>query len=165
MVEIAKALSMDARVVIMDEPTSSLTLTETGQLLSVIADLRTEGVSIIYISHRLSEIKQIADRVVVLRDGKNAGTLESADIHHDNIVKLMVGRDLEKFYSHGFGGGSTAFAEIRELRPAAYAGTPISFDVRKGEILGIAGLVGAGRLRRQPRRSSASMRRRKERSR
>jgi len=129
----------------MDEPTSSLTLTETGQLLSVIADLRTEGVSIIYISHRLGEIKQIADRVVVLRDGKNAGTLERPDIHHDNIVKLMVGRDIEKFYSHGSGGGSTAFAEIRELRTSRYAGTPISFDVRKGEILGIAGLVGAGR--------------------
>jgi len=145
MVEIAKALSMNARIVIMDEPTSSLTLTETGQLLSVIADLRIEGVSIIYISHRLGEIKQIADRVVVLRDGKNAGTLERPDIHHDNIVKLMVGRDIEKFYSHGSGGGSTAFAEIRELRTSRYAGTPISFDVRKGEILGIAGLVGAGR--------------------
>ncbi len=120
MVEIAKALSMDARIVIMDEPTSSLTLTETGQLLSVIADLRAEGVSIIYISHRLGEIKQIADRVVVLRDGKNAGTLERPDIHHDNIVKLMVGRDIEKFYSHSASGGSSAFAEIKGLRTRRY---------------------------------------------
>ena len=145
MVEIAKALSMDARIVIMDEPTSSLTLTETARLLGVIADLRNEGVSIIYISHRLGEIRQIADRVVVLRDGKNAGTLERDDIRHENIVKLMVGRDIEKFYSHGTEGGSTTFAEIKDLRTSRYSRTPISFDVRKGEILGFAGLVGAGR--------------------
>src|SRR4030095_13715847 len=113
MVEIAKALSMNARIMIMDEPTSSLTLTETGQLLSVIADLRTEGVSIIYISHRLGEIKQIADRVVVLRDGKNAGTLERTEIDHDHIVKLMVGRDIEEFYDHGTSASTTSFAEIR----------------------------------------------------
>lgn len=145
MVEIAKALSMNARLVIMDEPTSSLTLTETGQLLSVIADLRSEGVSIIYISHRLGEIKQIADRVVVLRDGKNAGTLERAEIDHDRIVKLMVGRNIEEFYDHGTGGSTTSFAEIRGLRTKRYPRAPISFDIRKGEILGIAGLVGAGR--------------------
>ena len=144
-VEIAKALSLNARIVIMDEPTSSLTLTETGQLLSVIADLRAEGVSVIYISHRLGEIKQIADRVVVLRDGKNVGTLERSEIEHDRIVKLMVGRDIEKFYVHGTGGASTSFAEIRGLRTRRYPSAPISFDVRKGEILGVAGLVGAGR--------------------
>ena len=145
MVEIAKALSLNVRILIMDEPTSSLTLTETGQLLSVIADLRTEGVSIIYISHRLGEIRQIADRVVVLRDGKNAGTLERSEIDHDRIVKLMVGRDIEEFYDHGKGGSTTSFAEIRGLRTRRYPRAPISFDVRKGEILGIAGLVGAGR--------------------
>jgi len=145
MVEIAKALSLNARLVIMDEPTSSLTLTETGQLLSVIADLRAEGVSIIYISHRLGEIKQIADRVVVLRDGKNAGTLERNEIDHDRIVKLMVGRDIEEFYVHGAAGATSSFAEIRGLRTMRYPRAPISFDVRKGEILGIAGLVGAGR--------------------
>jgi len=145
MVEIAKALSLNARILIMDEPTSSLTLTETGQLLSVIADLRTEGVSIIYISHRLGEIRQIADRVVVLRDGKNAGTLERSEIDHDRIVKLMVGRDIEEFYVHGEGGVTSSFAEIRGLRTRRYPSAPISFDVRKGEILGIAGLVGAGR--------------------
>jgi len=145
MVEIAKALSLNARILIMDEPTSSLTLTETGQLLSVIADLRAEGVSIIYISHRLGEIKQIADRVVVLRDGKNAGTLERSEIDHDRIVKLMVGRDIDEFYVHGAAGATTSFAEIRGLRTRRYPSAPISFDVRKGEILGIAGLVGAGR--------------------
>ncbi len=145
MVEIAKAMSMNARIVIMDEPTSSLTLTETDRLLAVIDDLRKEGVSIIYISHRLGEIKQIADRVVVLRDGKNAGTLARGEIDHENIVKLMVGRDLEKFYSHGTERSSTTFAEIKDLRTRRYPRTPISFDVRKGEILGFAGLVGAGR--------------------
>ena len=145
MVEIAKALSLNARIVIMDEPTSSLTLTETGQLLSVIADLRAEGVSIIYISHRLGEIKQIADRVVVLRDGKNAGTLERDEIDHDRIVKLMVGRAIEEFYDHSTGAATSSFAEIRGLRTKRYPRAPISFDVRKGEILGIAGLVGAGR--------------------
>ncbi|PYS98233.1 MAG: D-xylose ABC transporter ATP-binding protein [Acidobacteria bacterium] len=145
MVEIAKALSLNARIVIMDEPTSSLTLTETGQLLSVIADLRAEGVSIIYISHRLGEIKQIADRVVVLRDGRNAGTLECDEIDHDRIVKLMVGRDISEFYDHGAGAATSSFAEIRGLRTMRYPRAPISFDVRKGEILGIAGLVGAGR--------------------
>ncbi|HKP67978.1 MAG TPA: sugar ABC transporter ATP-binding protein [Pyrinomonadaceae bacterium] len=146
LVEIAKALSLNARIVIMDEPTSSLTLTETGRLLSVIADLRTEGVSVIYISHRLGEIRQIADRVVVLRDGKNAGTLEQNEIDHDRIVKLMVGRDIEEFYDHGSSGEATiAFAEIRDLRTRRYPKKPISFDIRKGEILGVAGLVGAGR--------------------
>jgi ribose transport system ATP-binding protein len=114
-------------------------------LLSVIADLRAEGVSIIYISHRLGEIKQIADRVVVLRDGKNAGTLERTEIDHDRIVKLMVGRDIEEFYVHGAAGATSSFAEIRGLRTMRYPRAPISFDVRKGEILGIAGLVGAGR--------------------
>ena len=145
MVEIAKALSLNARILILDEPTSSLTLTETDRLFTVIGELRKEGVSVIYISHRLAEIKQIADRVVVLRDGKNAGTLERSEIDHDNIVKLMVGRDIEKFYVHDTGGSSASFAEVKDLRTRRYPHASISFDIRKGEILGIAGLVGAGR--------------------
>jgi ribose transport system ATP-binding protein len=145
MVEIAKALSLNARIVIMDEPTSSLTLTETERLLEVIKDLRSQGVSIIYISHRLGEIKEIADRVVVLRDGKNAGTLERNEIDHDRIVKLMVGRDIEKFYKPPSTTEALPFAEIRNLKTRRYPASPISFDVRKGEILGFAGLVGAGR--------------------
>lgn len=145
MVEIAKALSLNARVVIMDEPTSSLTLTETERLLEVIKELRRDGVSVIYISHRLGEIGQIADRVVVLRDGKNAGTLERGEINHDNIVKLMVGRDIERMYKPAAAGDAKAFAEVKNLRTRRYPNTPNSFDVRKGEILGFAGLVGAGR--------------------
>lgn len=145
MVEIAKALSLNARIVIMDEPTSSLTLTETDRLIQVIKDLRGEGVSIIYISHRLGEIGQIADRVVVLRDGKNAGTLNRGEISHDNIVKLMVGRDIEKFHKASSADGSEPFAQIADLRTRRYPGCSNSFEIRKGEILGIAGLVGAGR--------------------
>ena len=145
MVEIAKALSLNARILIMDEPTSSLTLTETDRLLQVIKELRDQGVSIIYISHRLGEIKQIADRVVVLRDGKNAGVLERDEINHDNIVKLMVGRDLERSNRALNGNEKEPFAEIKDLRTRRYSNSPISFDVRKGEILGFAGLVGSGR--------------------
>ncbi len=145
MVEIAKALSLNARLVIMDEPTSSLTLTETDRLLKVIKDLRADGVSVIYISHRLGEIGQIADRVVVLRDGKNAGLLERDQINHDNIVKLMVGRDIERFSKPAAEEASKPFAEIRDLRTRRYPACANTFGVRKGEVLGFAGLVGAGR--------------------
>ncbi len=145
MVEIAKALSLNAQILILDEPTSSLTLTETERLLSVVKDLRSQGVSIIYISHRLGEIEEIADRVVVLRDGRNAGTLRRDEISHDKIVKLMVGRDIERFYKPTKHVEARPFAEINDLRTRRYPEKPISFDVRKGEILGFAGLVGAGR--------------------
>ncbi len=146
MVELAKALSLNARILIMDEPTSSLTLTETERLLEVIKDLRGQGVSIIYISHRLGEIKQIADRVVVLRDGRNAGSLEREQINHDAIVKLMVGRDIERFYKPPLANeGANDSISVRNLRTARYPKCSISFDARRGEILGFAGLVGAGR--------------------
>jgi ribose transport system ATP-binding protein len=145
MVEIAKALSLNARILIMDEPTSSLTLTETEMLLEVIKDLRAQGVSIIYISHRLGEIKEIADRVVVLRDGKNAGVLERDEINHDSIVKLMVGRDIDRTYKPPATIDKTSLIEVRNLQTRRYPHHSISFTVRKGEILGFAGLVGAGR--------------------
>src|SRR5688572_12051713 len=93
LVEIAKALSAQARVLIMDEPTSSLSQHETEALFRVIKDLKARGVSIIYISHRLGEVKELADRVVVLRDGRNAGELARAEISHDSMVRLMVGRN------------------------------------------------------------------------
>src|SRR5262249_19247471 len=92
LVEIARALGMDVRVLIMDEPTSSLTQRETERLYGVIAGLRAHGVSILYISHRLAEVKRYADRVTVLRDGRNAGELGTDQITHDNMVRLMVGR-------------------------------------------------------------------------
>jgi ribose transport system ATP-binding protein len=145
MVEIAKTLSLNARILIMDEPTSSLTLTETERLLEVVKDLRAHGVSIIYISHRLGEIKEIADRVVVLRDGRNAGQLPREEINHDNIVKLMVGRDLDKFYKPPSGEARETYVEAQNVRTRRYPHHAVSFEIRKGEILGFAGLVGAGR--------------------
>lgn len=145
MVELAKVLSLNAKILIMDEPTSSLTLTETERLLEVIKDLRSQGVSIIYISHRLGEIKEIADRVVVLRDGKNAGSLEREEINHDAIVKKMVGRDIERFYKPPVANVSGESIKVSDLRTRRFPNRSISFDVRKGEILGFAGLVGAGR--------------------
>ncbi|MGA9769249.1 MAG: sugar ABC transporter ATP-binding protein [Blastocatellia bacterium] len=145
MVEIAKALSLNARVLIMDEPTSSLTLTETERLLAVAKELRAQGVSIIYISHRLGEISNLADRVVVLRDGRNAGALARNEISHDRIVKLMVGRDLSRFYAHTAPTGKRGYFKVQNLRTRRYPQHAVSFDVGEGEILGLAGLVGAGR--------------------
>ena len=145
MVEIAKALSLNARILIMDEPTSSLTLSETARLLEVVHELRAQGVAIIYISHRLNEIEQIADRVVVLRDGANAGTLERQEITHDRMVKMMVGRDLEQFYQHPEGERAPGYFEVERLHTKRYPNREVSFNIGKGEIIGLAGLVGAGR--------------------
>ena len=100
MVEIAKALSQNARMIIMDEPTSSLTSHETDRLFELIRSLKARGVCIVYISHRLVEVDQIADRVIVLRDGQNSGELERSAIDHDRMVSLMVGRELTEFYQH-----------------------------------------------------------------
>jgi ribose transport system ATP-binding protein len=145
MVEIAKALSLNARIIIMDEPTSSLTLTETERLLQLIAELRQSGVSIIYISHRLGEVDQCADRVVVLRDGKNAGGLSRAEISHDRIVSLMVGREIKSFYVESTAAKTPGFLKVRNASSSRYPKQSVSFDAAKGEILGFAGLVGAGR--------------------
>src|SRR3954468_20254853 len=147
LVEIARALSLKARVIIMDEPTSSLTQSETDRLYEVIDDLRAAGVSIIYISHRLAEVRRCADRVTVLRDGKNAGELAKAEINHDAIVRLMVGRDLKGFYPRTDRKPRDG-APALEVSGVKYAGgpdAPVSFRLRGGEIVGMAGLVGAGR--------------------
>ncbi|MEO1836284.1 MAG: sugar ABC transporter ATP-binding protein [Akkermansiaceae bacterium] len=146
MVEIAKALSKDAKIIIMDEPTSSLTLSETERLLEVIHDLGKNGIAVIYISHRLGEVDQCADRVVVLRDGCNAGELRRDEINHDAMVRLMVGRDLERTPSHVSirALDSKRFA-VSNLRSSLYPNRKVSFEVAGGEILGMAGLVGAGR--------------------
>ena len=145
MVEIAKALSIEARLVIMDEPTSSLTLQETSRLLEVVHDLRSRGVSVIYISHRLGEIEQIADRVVALRDGENAGELERSEINHNNMVSLMVGRDVERFKVPHRVGTMQNWVQVKNLRTRRYPSHVVNFDIGRGEILGFAGLVGAGR--------------------
>jgi ribose transport system ATP-binding protein len=145
MVEIAKALSLNARILIMDEPTSCLTLTETARLFEVVRELKAQGVSIIYITHRLGEIANLADRVVVLRDGRNAGALAGEQISHDRIVRLIVGRDLGRFYAHAAAAGEAGYFQVQNLRTRRYPEHAISFDVCRGEILGVAGLVGAGR--------------------
>jgi ribose transport system ATP-binding protein len=145
MVEIAKSLSQQARILIMDEPTSSLTLTETERLIEVVKDLRTQGVSVIYISHRLGEVKELADRVVALRDGRNAGELSRAEITHERMVRMMVGRDVSNFYVRPEGGKRETAFEVQGLRTRRYPLQSVSFSARRGEILGFAGLVGAGR--------------------
>jgi ribose transport system ATP-binding protein len=147
LVEVARALSLQARVIIMDEPTSSLTQKETDRLYEVIDGLRAAGVAIIYISHRLAEVRRCADRVTVLRDGKNAGDLARHEINHDAIVRFMVGRDLKGFYPRS-GRKPRAGPPALEVRAVTYQGgpaTPVSFSLRGGEIVGMAGLVGAGR--------------------
>jgi ribose transport system ATP-binding protein len=143
LVEIARALSAGARIIIMDEPTSSLTLTETRRLLELVKDLKAHNVSIIYISHRMHEVEEIADRAVVLRDGKNAGEIQRGEITHERMVRMMVGRDLKDFFN-GETDGKGGF-EVRRLRTLRYPNHQISFKVGKGEVLGFAGLVGAGR--------------------
>ena len=99
LVEIAKAMSANARVLIMDEPTSSLSSKEADRLFEVVNDLSSRGVSVIYISHRLGEVKHLSDRVLVLRDGENAGQLQKKEIEHDAMVQLMVGRDVSQYYA------------------------------------------------------------------
>jgi ribose transport system ATP-binding protein len=145
MVEIAKALSLNTRLLIMDEPTSSLTLTETTRLLQVVKDLRVQGVSVIYISHRLGEVTEIADRVVVLRDGANAGTIERDEITHDKMVTLMVGRALQHVHEPKEANAHPNYFVVENLRTKRYADQAVSFGVGKGEILGVSGLIGAGR--------------------
>ncbi len=145
LVEIAKALSLDARLVIMDEPTSSLTATETNRLLDVIADLRANGVSVIFISHRLQEVERCADRVIVLRDGKIVGRLARGEIKHDAMIRLMIGRDLKSLYLPPAAPPGDTILEIDEIRTTAFPGRTVKLSLRAGEIVGLAGLVGAGR--------------------
>ena len=145
LVEIAKALSLNARVLIMDEPTSSLSLAESSRLHDVVRGLRQAGVAIIYITHRLGEVQAIADRAVVLRDGANAGALARAALTHDNIIRLMVGREIDVGHHQTGTRDERDFFRIDGLRTQRYPQHAISFGVGRGEILGVAGLVGAGR--------------------
>ncbi len=144
LVEIARALSLKVKVLILDEPTSSLTLEETQNLLNIVRELKAEGVSILYITHRLDEVLQIADRVVALRDGKNAGNLTKDNISKDAMVKLMIGREINKEDRNLTCGGEVAL-RLSNFCSARYPNCPINLDIRSGEILGMAGLVGAGR--------------------
>ena len=145
MVEISKALALNARLIIMDEPTSSLTLGESRQLFEIIHSLRHERIGIIYISHRMEEVLQLADRITVLRDGKRVGDLSRAEATHDKVVSMMVGRALSAWFPPKTATPSQRVVlEVKEVMVpgAAY---PASFTLNAGEILGFAGLVGAGR--------------------
>ncbi len=145
LVEIAKALSLGAEIVIMDEPTSSLTLTETNRLLEVVAELKASGVAVIFITHRLHEIEQCADRVVALRDGAVVGTLQRAEIDHDRMIRLMIGRDLKALYTFPKGAPGDEILVLKNVRTTTYPDRPVNFSLRRGEIVGLAGLVGSGR--------------------
>ena len=145
LLEIIKALSLNSRLVIMDEPTSSLTLSETARLMTVIAALKASGVSVIFISHRLNELTQCADRVLVLRDGEMVGEITKGAITHSAMIRLMIGRDLKSLYVPPAAPPGAVALDILGLQTSAYPGRPVNLDVRRGEILGLAGLVGSGR--------------------
>jgi ribose transport system ATP-binding protein len=145
LVEIAKALSTNARLIIMDEPTSSLSEHEAQTLFKTIDDLRLRGVSIMYISHRLGEIERLADRVVVLRDGQRTGELERDEINRNNMVRLMIGRDVSRFYQRTPHVPGASVLSVSDLRTHANPQHALNFTIRAGEIVGLAGLVGAGR--------------------
>jgi ribose transport system ATP-binding protein len=143
-VEIAKALSLRSDILVMDEPTAALTGREVDRLFEVIRSLRRSGVSVIYISHRLQEIKQVADRVTVLRDGRRIATAPVEGITVDEIIRHMVGRALTEQYPKGRVDAGKEVLRVEGLSKRGVC-TDVSFSLRRGEILGLAGLVGSGR--------------------
>ncbi|MCA1625465.1 MAG: xylose ABC transporter ATP-binding protein [Acidobacteria bacterium] len=151
LVEIAKALSQDAKILVLDEPTAALTESEVKTLFGILEKLKTRGVGMIYISHKLGEVFRMSDRITVLRDGKTVGTNATKDSSIERVIALMVGREVGDIFpktSHEF--GETAL-EVKNLNVFDTDVTDkkivddISFSVKKGEVLGIAGLMGAGR--------------------
>lgn len=143
-VEIAKALSLDPEVMIMDEPSSSLAENELQRLFEIIRSMRENGVSVIYISHRLEEIREISDRVTVLRDGKTIGTLPIEAVDQKDLIQMMVGRDIEDSSKRPPGMKGEPILVVNKLtRNGAFK--DIDLELRRGEILGVAGLIGSGR--------------------
>jgi ribose transport system ATP-binding protein len=153
LVEIAKALSLNARILIMDEPTSALSGTEARTLFGVIRRLTAQGTTIIYISHRLEDVFELADRITVLRDGRHVATLAAKQTDRRELIRLMVGRDVGEFFSRHRRPQERVVLSVRDLWREAPRGrggrrrsvAGVSFDVRAGEIFGIGGLLGAGR--------------------
>ena len=144
MVEIARAFSINARILIMDEPTSSLTLNEVADLFRLVRRLRDEGTAIIFISHRLEELFELADRVTILRDGAYVDTLFLKNVNRDDLIRLMVGRTISNLYPKLDVKPGDVVLKVENLSHTGIFEN-ISFELRKGEILGMAGLVGAGR--------------------
>lgn len=145
LVEIAKAIGADARVVVLDEPTASLTDREVGNLFRVVRGLTDRGAGVVYVSHRLDELPRIADRVTALRDGQLVGTRPAADVSRAELIRMMVGRDLEAVFPKRAVSVGDVVLETRNLGCRASGVGGVSLTVRAGEILGLAGLVGAGR--------------------
>ena len=145
MLEIAKAISFDAKCIVMDEPTSSLTESEVKKLFEIIRDLKSKGIGIVFISHKLSEIKEIGDRISILKDGNYVGTWNVSDLSEEDMVRLMVGRELEKSYQEGHGAFGEVVFEVKNLSRKDGKVQDFHMQVRKGEIVGLSGLVGAGR--------------------
>ena len=145
MVEIAKAISRDCRLLVLDEPTAALTHKEVEELFKIMADLKSRGIGMIYISHRMDEIDRISDRVTVMRDGEYVGTLITENTTRDEIVRMMVGRVItgERKAESRVPAGAETVLEVQELYAKDVKG--VSFKLKKGEILGFAGLMGAGR--------------------
>ncbi len=149
MVEIARALHTNSKVLVLDEPTTALSSRETERLFALLRQLRAEGIALIYISHRMGEVYELADRVSVLRDGSYVGTLTRDELTAETLVKMMVGRDLSGFYKKehdaGRGGHGSVVLEVRDITDGGKRVRPCSFTLYRGEVLGIAGLVGSGR--------------------
>jgi D-xylose transport system ATP-binding protein len=149
LVEIAKALAREAEILILDEPTAALTERETGTLLDILRDLRRRGLSAIYVSHRLEEVFAVADRITVLRDGRAVATEGAASTSRDDLIRLMVGRELGELYPRRRAKTGEVRLEVSELGVTTDDGLPaltdVSFTVRAGEVLGLGGLLGAGR--------------------
>jgi len=144
MVEIARAISINARILIMDEPTSSLTLNEVADLFRLVRRLRDDGTAIVFISHRLEELFEIADRVTVLRDGAFVDTRPMKDVTRDDLIRMMVGRTITDLFPKLDVKAGDVVLKVEHLTREGLF-TDVSFDLRRGEILGMAGLVGAGR--------------------
>jgi len=144
MVEIAKAISNNAKVIIMDEPTSAISDKEVATLFAIIKDLKSTGVSVIYISHKMDEIYQIADTITVLRDGKYIGTKSAAELDHKSLITMMVGREINTLFPEKSLPKEEVVLSVKNLSQRGKFDN-ISFDVHAGEVVGIAGLMGAGR--------------------
>jgi ribose transport system ATP-binding protein len=144
-VEVAKALTHNSRILIMDEPTASLTDREIEQLFMTIRELKSKGIGIIYISHRLREMKEIGDRVTVLRDGRYVGTHNLSEVTVDSLVTMMVGREIDLLYEHDEVSLGEEVLRVEGLSSKATGLRDVSMNLRRGEIVGLAGLVGSGR--------------------
>lgn len=145
MVEIAKAVSYNAKVIVLDEPTSSLNDKEVEHLFEIIAELKAQGCAIIYISHKMEEIMRISDDITVMRDGKHIATQKASELTLDKIIKLMVGRELTERFPPKTNQPSKTALRVENLSGRHSLLSNVSFEVRAGEILGVAGLDGAGR--------------------